>query len=161
MTTLYELEDSYKNLMANIELGVDEKAFADTLEAIEDSLEGKVEGYHAVIRQTEGDIETIKGEEKRLAERRRSMENKVKRMKEHLQESMIAMDKRKIKTPLFTANIQKNAPSVRVIDEGLIPKSYFVEQKPQLDKKQLIQSLKNGEDTAGAELVQTESIRFR
>jgi acetate kinase len=161
MATLYELEKNYVSIQQLIDDGAEEHVFTDTLEAIEDSLENKVEGYFFVIQSTNGDIEKMKAEERRLAERRRAMENKVKRMKEHLQESMIQMDKRKIKTPIFTANVQNNPPSVRVIDEGLIPKGYFIEQKPKLDKRELLQDLKNGAETAGAEIVQTESLRFR
>ncbi|QDI90244.1 siphovirus Gp157 family protein [Salicibibacter halophilus] len=161
MSSLYELTDNYKLIQRLIEEGADAEKFTDTLQAIEDSIDGKAEGYFYVIKNIESDINAMKAEEKRLADRRKAAENKVKRMKEDLTESMIETGKRKVKTPVFTANVQNNPPSVRVIDEGLIPKAFFIEQEPKIDRKGLLNSLKEGDETEGAEIIQTESVRFK
>ncbi|AXF54593.1 siphovirus Gp157 family protein [Salicibibacter kimchii] len=160
MNALYELTDGHVEIQRQIYDGVDAEVFTDTLQAIEESIEVKVEGYHAIIQNTKGDIEKIKTEEKRLADRRKAMENKVDKLKRNLEENMTKLGKRKITTPLFTAWIQPNTPSVRVLDEKLIPKEFWKEQDPKLDKTSLGKALKKS-DTPGAEIVQTESIRFR
>lgn len=48
--------------------------------------------------------------------------------------SMEHLGKEKVKTPLFTVSIRNNAPSVNVLDEASIPKEFFIEQAPKLDK---------------------------
>ena len=160
MTTLYALTSNYLQIQQLIDDGADANVFTDTLSAIEDSVEAKAEGYFYVIKNTQADIDAIKAEETRLADRRRAMENKVTNMKKNLEESMIAVDTKKIKTAIYTANIQRNAPSLRVIDEKKIPLDYFVDQAPKLDKKTLLADAKE-RDINGVEVVQTESLRLR
>jgi len=46
------------------------------------------------------------------------------------------------------------------LDDKAIPKNYYIEQEPALDKKALLADLKNG-DVPGAELQQSESIRIK
>lgn len=132
----------------------------DTLEALEDAIEDKAENYAKVIRNIESQVSAIKDEEKRLSERRRSLENNITRLKETLQETMIYNDKRKIKTDLFSFNVQKNPPSIKVTDESIVPKRFYVEQAPRLDRKALTKELKESE-IPGVELYQGESLRIR
>ena len=72
--------------------------------------------------------------------------------------------KTKVETDRFTARIQRNAPSLNVIDEDSIPDDWFVvpETKPRLDKRNLLKHIKEtGEIVDGVELKQTESIRIK
>jgi hypothetical protein len=70
------------------------------------------------------------------------------------------LDKRKIKTVLFSFAIQKNPPSVQA-DENLIPADYWIPQAPKLDRRALMEDLKAGASVPGAHLIQTESLRIR
>ena len=78
-----------------------------------------------------------------------------------MQEQLEKCGKTKIKGEIFTVAIQKNPASVDVLDETEIPKEFFVEQAPKLDKKTLLQHLKNAEQIPGAELRQSQSLRIR
>lgn len=155
---LYELSAAYQEIQTMIEDGQD--GLEDTLESLNDAIEDKAVGYAKVIRNLEAQSNAIKEEEKRLAERRKSLENNIKRMKASLEETMVHNDKKRIKTDLFTFNIQKNPPSIKVIDENLIPKRFYVEQQPKLDRRSLINELKENE-MPGVELTQGESLRIR
>ena len=155
---LYELSDSYQQIQAMIEDG--EEGLEDTLESLEDAIEDKAIGYAKVMRNLEGQANAIKEEEKRLSERRKALENNVKRMKESLQDAMLLNGKRKIKTDLFSFNIQNNPPGVRIVNEELIPKRFYVEQEPKLDKKSLLKEMKESE-IPGVEINQGESLRIR
>src|SRR5699024_12069648 len=93
---LYELSDNYQQIQAMIEDG--EEGLEDTLESLEDAIEDKAIGYAKVMRNLEGQANAIKEEEKRLSERRKALENNIKRMKESLQDAMLLNGKRKIKT---------------------------------------------------------------
>jgi hypothetical protein len=63
-------------------MSLDEQTFQDTLQAIEEVLEDKVENIGKFVRCLDADIEVIKSEEKRLADKRRALENKVASVKE-------------------------------------------------------------------------------
>ena len=64
---------------------------------------------------------------------------------------------------LFTVAIQNNPPKLIVEDESEIPKAYWLEQPPTLDRRLLLQDLKLEEypDFKGAKVVQERSLRIR
>ena len=125
MFKLYELTEIYRNVW---ELINDDEADLDTLEIalgqVEDNINSKAENMAKLIRSIDGDIETLKMEEKRLAERRRALENKQKNIKTYLEMQLKAMEIDKVKTPLFTVAMQKNPPSVNILDEESIPEEF-------------------------------------
>lgn len=160
MSNLYELTGNFIKIQQLIEEGADAEIFTDTLASIEGAVEEKALGYFYVIKNTEADVEALKAEEKRLADKRKAAENKIQSLKGNLEYSMKEMNIPKIKHTLFTANIQKNAPSLFIEQEDKIPRSYYVEQEPKLDRKELLQAVKAGE-VPGVTLRQTESLRLR
>ena len=84
-------------------------------------------------------------------------------MKKSLQDAMELMGKTKIKTPLFSFNIQNNPASVVVdVDIDKIPKKYLKLADPTVDKKLLKEDLKAGVELDGvAHLVQTRGLRIK
>lgn len=157
---LYELTDDYLRLMEMAE-ELDPETFQDTLESINEAIEEKIENTAYLVRNLEADIKVLKEEEKRLAERRRALETKVIRIKEYLQNELEKAGIDKVKRPLITVSIQNNPPSVKIVDEKIIPSSFMIPQEPKLDKKSLLQVLKNGEKVPGVELEQTRGLRIR
>lgn len=63
----------------------------DTLQAIEESIQDKAQNIALLIRNLEADTEAIKLEEKRLADRRRAVENNCKSLKDYLYQQMILL----------------------------------------------------------------------
>ena len=159
MPSLFDLSADYQHdLIAEQE---DEQILKDTLESINDAIEDKADGYVAVIRTLESDNKTIDEEIKRLRQRKTSNQNGVKRLKESLQEVMEKTGKVKFKTALNSYSIANNPPSIEVTNESLIPKSYWIEQAPKLNKKEMLVDIKNGIEIKGAEVIQTRSLRVR
>ena len=159
---LYELTENYLNLQELLENPeVPQDLITSALEQVGEELEVKAENIAKLIKSLEVDIAGFKEEEKRLSDRRKSLENRVKNLKEYLDGAMKATGKTKFKGKLFSFNIQKNAPGVSILDEKLIPKEYLIEQAPVIDKKAILNDLKNGEDIPGVEIKQTESLRIR
>lgn len=154
---LYELTEIYNNLL---DLDIEDVELEKHLENIDDEIEVKAENIAKVLRDFDGDIEALKSEEERLAKKRKAIENRQKQLKEYLQNAMLVLDKRKFKTDLFSFNIQKNAPSLRIIDEGKIPEDYWIVDR-KINKNDLKQAVKEGLLKDAAELVQTESLRIR
>ncbi|WP_302579847.1 siphovirus Gp157 family protein [Clostridium saudiense] len=159
---LYELTESYLNLQELLENPeVPQALITSALEQVGEELEIKAENIAKLIKTLEVDITGFKEEEKRLSDRRKSLENRVKNLKEYLDGAMKATGKTNFKGKLFSFNIQPNSPGVEVLDEKLIPKKYFVNQAPVLDKKTILKDSKNGEDIPGVKIIQTESLRIR
>ena len=159
MATIYELQGAYAQVQQMIVEGAE--GLEDTLQSIEGALEDKLESYAMVIRNVESDVDGLKGEEKRLADRRKTMENGIKRMKETMHNVMSSTGEKKIKGEKFTFTIQKNPPSLKVLDESLIPEIFFSQPEPVLDKKSLLNSIKDGHEYEGAQISQGESLRIR
>lgn len=142
---------------------IDPEVFAGTMEAIEGELESKADAYADIITVLTGDAEILKREIERLQYRKTVLENRAIALKRNLETCMLAMNKKKIKTDLHTFGIQKNAPSLHIIDESEIPDEYWKVQEPKLDSAALKADVKANPDAFKgiAELHQTESLRIR
>lgn len=159
---LYELTQNYINLQEllddpEVPVEIINAALSEVTEEIED----KAENIAKIIKGIEADVIALKEEETRLSYKRKGLEGRVKYLKEYLESSMRAVDKPKIKGKLFSFSIQKNPPSVDVLDECLVPEEFFNIPAPVLDKKEVLARLKAGEDIPGVAIKQTESLRIR
>ena len=164
MASLYELTGQMLILQQLLEdPETDEQIILDSMESIDFELEEKADGYAKIIQSLKAQAEGLKAEIERLSARKSTVENNIKRLKTALEESMIALDKKKFKTDLFSFNVQKNAPSVKIVDEAKIPEQFLITQEPKVDKKGIIAWMKEHEETSTeyAELTQTESLRIR
>ena len=140
----------------------DLQAIADTLEGIEGEIEAKADNYAVIINELKADAEKIRTEEKRLADRRRALENRVEYLKATLECAMYATGKLKFKTPFYSFGIQKNPPTVIIDNAEKIPPEYLVWTEPTVNKKQMLVDMRSGKDLAGvAHLEQTEGLRIR
>ena len=162
MSTLYEIKDQFKQLLEMAdEYNLSQTDIKDTLEGLDYELEEKADSYGKVIRALEGDVDCLDAEIKRLTEKKKRIQNNIASMKKNLENTMIEVGKKKIKTPLFGFNIQKNPPSVNILDESKVPDNFRIKQPDKIDRKAIINELKESGDTEWAKLVQTESLRIR
>jgi hypothetical protein len=162
MSTLYELTNDYLTLLDMAEdPDIDPQAFADTLEALGGELEMKADGYARVMKELEGRAATMRFESKRLENGYKTIERNIDRMKHALQDSMIATDKRKFKTDLFSFSIRKNPPSIVIDRETSIPPEFLIPQDPKIDKKAIKAAIDRGDDITFAHLEQGESLIIR
>lgn len=158
---LFELTENYVKFFTEFE-NADE--VTEEMQEIADNLnveiEEKCDNYGKMIRNLEADVEAFKNQEKIFNEKRKSAENKVKWLKQNLQASMELQGRKKVKTDLFNFNIQKNAPSLEITDEKNIDDSYYRIERI-LNKRELLNDIKEGLIVDGVELKQTESLRIR
>ena len=165
MANLYEITQDYLQILSMMEdPELDPQTLADTMEAVEGELEVKAENYAKVMKNLEADVAGIKAEIDRLSERKKTIENNIKRMKEALQFSMETTGKTKFKTELFSFNIQKNAPTVVIdaSDPNNIPPDFLKFKEPEVDKTAIKAAIQNGMDLTGvAHLEQSESLRIK
>lgn len=160
MAKLYELSTGYKNIEYLLENGEDNEELAAVLNSLGEEIEDKAENIAKILKNNEADIKAFKEEEKRLAERRKVLENSNKRLKEYLEENMKMTGKTKFKSGTFSFNIAKNPASVEITNVDMISSDYKTYTEV-LDKKAILQDLKDGKDVQGAILKQTESLRIR
>lgn len=161
MAKLYELTGNYLVLQQMLEDAEDQQVILDTMESVEFEIEEKAENYAKIMKNLESDIAGLKAEEKRLAEKRKSLENNSKWLKDNLEQSMRVTGKTKFKTMLFSFGIQKNPPGVEILDESKIPAEYLIPQNPTIDRKAILAALKQGNKLEFAQLKQGESLRIR
>lgn len=160
--TLYEIKEQYQVLNNFIEdENLDREAFKEALNQIEGSLEDKAENYIKVIRNFEAEAEAIKIEEKRLSDKRTILENKAKRIKTALDDTLQGLNIKELKAGIFKIKYQLNPPSIDVVNMDLVPMNYKLPQKIELDKKAILQDLKNGIQVEGVLIIQRESMRIK
>src|SRR5699024_6816004 len=104
---LYDLTSNWQHVY---EMDLDEDTWLDTLNSIDEEIDIKANNIGFLIQNLTADVEGYKREEKRLADKRRVAENKIKSLKSYLQDNMERLDRKKVKTDLFSFNIQRNAP---------------------------------------------------
>lgn len=155
--TLYELTELYTNLM---DLDLEDEQVQEALEDIDEKIEVKADNIAKLIRGLEGQKDICKAEEERIYKRRKSIENRIENLKEYLKATMIATDKRKFKTDLFSFNIQKNRASIKILDEEKVPEEY-VEYDRKVLKDKLKKAITEGLEADYAEIIQTESLRVK
>lgn len=165
MASIYELTQEFETLWQLMEDGIlDDEALEGAFDVATEDLAAKLEGYCKFIKNLESDIAGLKEEEKRLATRRKMMENTVDRAKEAMKKAMTIAGEKKIPAGSFTVSIQSNPPSC-VIDCDLagIPSKYLIPQEPKVDKKAMLEDLKSEDNIlAGiAHVEQGESLRIR
>lgn len=159
MSSLYDLTQDFMQVQSLIDEGGE--GLQDTLESINLSIEDKLENIGKVIRNLDGEIEMLKNEETRLADKRKALEANKNRLRMYVEDQLAITGKDKVKAGLFTFAMQNNAPSLKVVDENKIPKDYFIPSDPKLDKTAIKNAIKDGDDIPGAELVQGRSLRIR
>lgn len=165
MATIYQITSDYLQLMQMMEdPEMDPQTLSDTMEGIEGELEVKAESYAKVMKNLEADVVGIKAEIDRLSERKKTIENNIKKMKETLQFAMETTGKTKFKTELFSFGIRKNAPAV-VMDEPYIenvPERFLKYSDPTINRSAIKEAIQNGEDMEGvAHLEQTRSLTIK
>ena len=156
---LFKLSQNYMQVIHMAE-ELDEETLKDTLDSINESIELKVENTAYVIKTLEANSKAYKDEMDRMAKSKKTIDNNIKNLKLYMQQAMEQTGMNKIEGKLIKVSIQNNPPSVYVTQEESL-KEYMVEQPKKLDKRALLDDLKQGVVVAGAELQQTRSVRIK
>lgn len=161
MAKLYELAANYEELL-NMD-DVDAETLKDTLDSINDSIEEKALSIAKMVKELDADATAVATEAKRLADKKKALENRAISLKNYLQSNMEFLKRESIKTGIFTIKLQKNPPAVKINDENAIPDDYFnvIPASKVLDKKTITEALKNDIEVPGAELTQGKRLAIK
>ena len=153
MTNLYDISEKYARL---VEMSLEDdqpesmkEAIKNTLEVIEEDLNTKGINIAHVLYSYDNDINVIKAERARLAEKIRTITNYQEGLKAYLRDNMNRCGITKIKSPLFSVSIGKPSKSVVIDDIDRVPDNY-IRLKKEPKKSEIKQAIKDGHTIPGA-----------
>lgn len=120
---LYQLSAQHGALLEAME-GDDDAAAAAAfhdLAAANMELGERMRGLVAMLESMRADADEIRAEEKRLAERRRALQAKADRIREHSVQCMDLAKMRKITTATHTISVVEGVDSVEIEDVDQVP----------------------------------------
>lgn len=162
---LYELTDGYITLLSQLEDAETEAEQQQIVQAIldvETDIAIKAENYARLKKNAEAEVESLEKEIKRLQAKKDAAKNLVKRVTEYLLYAMNIAGATEIRTSIGKWKIQKNNPSVMILDETKVPARFLIEQAPQIDKAAILREYRaTKEEFPGVAIVRTEGVRFR
>lgn len=136
---------------------IDDETLTDTVEGLT-NLHDIVQ---AIIRSALIDEALARGLKTRITEmqdRLERLQDRASKRRQIAKDVMVDLDLKKITAPDFTVSIRPGTPSLMVIDESAVPKTYWEPGPPRLKRQDLAQDLKNGEEVSGAVLANAEPI---
>lgn len=158
---LFELTENYVKFFTMLE---EADEITEELEEMANNLniaiEEKSDNYVKMIKNLDADVEAYKNQEKIFNKKRKTAENKISWLKKNLQASMEQTGRKKVETELFTISIQKNTPSLDITSEDNIGDEYYKIERT-LNKRDLLNDIKEGLIIDGVGIKQTESLRIR
>ena len=158
--SLYTITNGFVELMNNNDLIEENKAQIE--EELTILLQQKSENIIGYTKNIEATIDAIKSEEKRLAEKRKSLENKVEKFKAYVKDCMENSNILKVETILGTITVAKNPMSVEIIDENAIPSEYKEEViTTKINKKAILDNFKATGELIDGVVINTDNTSLR
>lgn len=158
---LYEIDNAIDELIRN---SVDPETgevmdITDELDALQMEREDKLESVALVIKNLTAEATAIRNEEKALADRRRTAENRVEWLKGYLMQSLAGQ---KFSTPKVAVSF-RSTTAVFIEDDAEFLKEHpeYARIKTEIDKSALKDALKNGVEVSGAALENRTSMIVR
>ena len=162
---LYQLTDAYAELAALLDECESEEEAAQLwaqMDEVGASIAEKADNYARYLRNMQSEVDGLDKEITRLQKRKRSAENRIEQLREHMRFAMGVAGATEIRTALGKWTVRKNAPRVEVLNESEVAPEFFEPQPPKLMKSWLQQHWKDtGEIPDGCDVVQRESVQFR
>lgn len=158
---LYEINAALEALLEQVDEETGELTCdLEQLDALMMERDEKLEGLALYCKNADAEAKAIREEEKALAERRRSLENKAERVKGFLAEQLAG---EKFSTP-------KVAVSYRKSEQVEVSAAFFTDESnerflrfkdPEADKTAIKAALKAGEKVPGAEIVTRTNMSIK
>lgn len=139
------------------------------LDALNLSIEQKVEAYAAAHQRLQAEAEALKDLATYYREKQRTVENNAEGLRARLHLEMQRLGRDKIKTPTASATIQQNPAKLQITATGTDTEiidaykvsSDFVIIERKLDRKALLERLRAGEVLPFAKIERGNHLRLR
>jgi hypothetical protein len=159
MTQLAAIEEEISNVLAVAEELTDDQQLV-ALEYLEELGVQEMEKIDAVgyaVRKRKAEIEFLKEEEKRIRDRRQSMEHRLDEFREYLSQILKREGITKIKGLKSTAYLRKTS-SVEITDLGLLPSDFVETRIDFVPRKSLIRDALKEQEVPGARMAERMSL---
>jgi len=154
LPSLYNITDAMLALMES------EEATEEQIEAAFGQLQEKNNSICHFRADLKGEIEKFKTEEKRIADRRKVMENTVDRLESYVKESMQRLGIDELTAGTFKLKLSPTAGKLEIDDENAIPEQYRI-ISVSFDRNAIKERIKSGESVPGARIEAGTSLRIR
>jgi len=159
MTQLAAIEEEISNVLAVAEeLTEDQQEVA--LEYLEELGLQEIEKVDAIgyaVRKRKAEIEFLKEEERRIRNRRQSMEKRLEEFREYLSQIFQREGIQQIRGLKSTAYLRKSS-SVEITDLNLLPSGFVETRIDFIPRKALIRDALKDQDVPGARMVEKQSL---
>lgn len=163
--SLYKITNKFVEIMDKAENGeLTEEEYNELGNELALELQNKSANIIGYVKNSEYLLESIKAEEKRLADMRKLGEAKLDKFKQYVKENMERLGLEKIPTELGSLAIAKNPISVEIENEDEIPSEFKQEiVTTKIDKTAIKNHFKEtGEVIAGVKIVDDKtSLRIK
>ena len=152
--------------IAEIEALLDEEQESDSsieelLNSLNMEFNGKIEWLAKMVRNEDAEAKKFKVEADHFTDKAKAAKNRMERTRLFIKLLMDARETKKVEGEHLKVTIQKNPQSVDVYDETDILAEYWVTPDPVLNKRAILEQLKDGVVVSGCALRQTESVRIK
>ena len=136
---------------------IDEQTLADTVEGLTDVHEI----ISAIVRAALADEAMATGLKCRISDmqgRLDRLQDRAAKRRQIAKDAMVELDLKKLGAPDFTASLRPGMPALVVLNEDVVPKTYWEPGEPRLRRQVLASDLKGGAEVAGATLSNPEPV---
>ena len=153
---IYEIN----NLARYLEMDeLDPETLADTRESLISLLEAQSSEPELALRNLEQMEQNCKDMSDYFKEKSVRFKEKKDNLKKLIKATMEHLGVRKIETVTGSFSIRKNAPSLIIENEALIPKEFItIIQTEKVEKNEIKKALKDGKEINGVRLENSESL---
>lgn len=152
---MYDYSEQYVKLESLLSEGtIDQETYNDTIESLSEGANEKANNLGKMISNFTAQANMYKEEEKKLKEKRKSLENSIEWLTNSLHVFLQANNKDEMTVGLYKLGYRKLPDMVEVKNEKVIPTAYkerVVTIKP--DKRAIKKAIEDGETVRGAELI--------
>ena len=120
--TLTDITEAQARLL---DADIPEEDLGPILEGIKTTAENKVSAIGAVIREYKAQCAAIAAEMERLKQRHDVRMRRTRWLQDYLRDNMEALGLDKVETPTSTIRLQRNPPSVEVVDEEAVDPAWW------------------------------------
>lgn len=157
---LYEIAPEFLALMEKDELTEEDE---QQLDSLTHAIEVKASNIAAITDNMEAFVEMCRAEEKRIAGKRKAVENRIEWVNRYLQSAMEATGIMQIEIGTRKISLQDGPHRLVIDDESAIPPRFidFVPESYQVNKNAVKEALKEGATVPGCHLEQGLFLRKR
>ena len=155
---LYEIKQEFEKAIEEcVDMETGEIINPARLDELNMVLTDKRENVALYIKNLSAEVKAIDEEAKNLTNRKRVLNNKVERLKKYLADNL---EGHKFETAKVVVSFRKSE-QLEINSTEHIPAEYLISQEPKIDKVALKNSIKQGIEINGVQIITKQNIQIK